>query len=207
MVHRREVNGHEINLGNHGALYKNAMTWWDHDTGSIWSQPTGEAILGPRKGARLELLPSTLTPWSAWREAHPDTLALDFGADAAGYALDDMLIVVDLGDEAVGFPFPTVRRLRVVNATVSDVPVAVVTSGGNSDRWAVFLRRLNERTLDLGMNGAMFVDEQTGTEWDPVSGVAMKGPLAGERLDVLPAFTEFAPNFEDHFQDGRIWSP
>lgn len=49
MVHRRELDGAEIVFGNQGALYKDAMTWWDHDTGSVWSQPTGEAILGPRK--------------------------------------------------------------------------------------------------------------------------------------------------------------
>ena len=75
MVHRRELDGEEVIFGNQGALWGNAMTWWDHDTGSIWSQPLGEAILGPRKGERFELLPSTLTTWEAWQSAHPETLA------------------------------------------------------------------------------------------------------------------------------------
>ena len=77
MVHRREIDGEELVFGNQGALWGNAMTWWDHGTGSIWSQPIAEAILGPRKGDRLELFPSTLTRWGPWREAHPETLALD----------------------------------------------------------------------------------------------------------------------------------
>lgn len=64
-VHRRELDGEPVLFGNQGALWSNAMTWWDHQTGSIWSQPLGEAIAGPYKGRRLDLLPSTLTTWSA----------------------------------------------------------------------------------------------------------------------------------------------
>ncbi len=61
MVHRREVNGETLVFGVHGALWGNAMTWWDHSTGSIWSQPLGEAIAGPLKGETVELLPSQFT--------------------------------------------------------------------------------------------------------------------------------------------------
>ena len=63
MVHRRDIDGRGVVFGNQGDFYMNAMTWWDHDTSSVWSQPTGEAILGPLKGERLELVPSTLTEW------------------------------------------------------------------------------------------------------------------------------------------------
>ena len=34
MVHRREVNGEVLIFGNQGALWGNAMTWFDHDTGT-----------------------------------------------------------------------------------------------------------------------------------------------------------------------------
>ena len=81
MVHRREIEGEEVVLGNQGALFKDAMTWWDHDTGSVWSQTRGEAILGPRSGYRLESLRFTVTVWASWRRDHPGTLALD--ADSA----------------------------------------------------------------------------------------------------------------------------
>ncbi len=64
-------------LGNQGALLGNAMTWWDHDTGSVWSQPLGEAVMGPRTGDRLELMAAQLTSWGTWKEDHPSTVALD----------------------------------------------------------------------------------------------------------------------------------
>ncbi len=51
-----------------------AMTWWDHDTNSIWSQPWGRAIRGELKGIELFLLPSELTTWGSWKAEHPDTL-------------------------------------------------------------------------------------------------------------------------------------
>ena len=53
----------------------NAMTWFDHETNSIWSQPWGIAISGPLKGTRLDMLPFSLTLWASWQTEHPDTLA------------------------------------------------------------------------------------------------------------------------------------
>ena len=113
MVHRRSNQAGVSVFGNQGALFGNAMTWWDHDTGSVWSQPLGEAILGPRKGERLELLPSTLTTWEAWRTAHPETLALDVSAGRSGFDLSRMAIVIDLGTEAVAYSIPRLREVGV----------------------------------------------------------------------------------------------
>ena len=75
-MHDRRVSGEALVFGNQGGLFMNAMTWWDHASGSVWSQPWGRAIAGPLKGVELELLPSELVPWKTWRETHPNTLAL-----------------------------------------------------------------------------------------------------------------------------------
>ena len=66
MVHRRELNGQVLVFGNQGALWGNAMTWFDHGTGSVWSQPLGEAIVGDRKGDVLDVMVSQLTSWGTW---------------------------------------------------------------------------------------------------------------------------------------------
>ena len=79
MVHDRRIDGEAHTFGNAGGLMMNAMTWWDHETESIWSQPWGRAIAGPLKGTELELIPSQLVPWKTWRETYPDTLALQAG--------------------------------------------------------------------------------------------------------------------------------
>jgi len=172
MVHRREVDGDEIILGSQGALWGNAMTWWDHDTGSIWSQPLGEAILGPRKGARLELMPSTLTTWAAWQAAHPETVALDVHAWATGgFDLENMSVVVDLGAESASYRIPSLREVGVVNDVVAGIEIAVVIDPGDSQRWAVFSRRLDDAFVHLAMTDGLLVDTTTGTLFDPFLGL------------------------------------
>jgi hypothetical protein len=207
MVHRREVDGQTLMFGNHGALWGNAMTWWDHDTGTIWSQPLGEAIVGPRKGARLELFPVSFTTWAAWREANPETLALDAPGQPSGFALEDLVVVVDLGSEAVAYHTSVLLQLGVINDTVAGVEIAVVSDPSDPQRWSVFSRHLNEGVVLLEMVGDQLKDVESGTTWDPGRGVATGGPLSGDVLNLLPGFTSFADDFETFRPEGRLWQP
>jgi hypothetical protein len=205
MVHRRELDGTAIVLGNQGALWGNAMTWWDHETGSIWSQPLGEAIIGPLEGATLELLPSTLTTWSAWREAHPETEALDVHAWRTGFHLEDMAVVVDRGSEAMAYSIPALREVGVVNDIVAGLEIAVAIDPADPARWAAFSRRLDETVVELDRTDAGLVDRATGTVFDPFLGVGVSGPLADQGLDTLPAFTAFPSDFDTFFPGGIHW--
>ena len=207
MVHRREIDGEEAVFGNYGALYQNAMTWFDHGTGSIWSQPLGEAIAGPLKGERLELLPSTLTRWDDWLAVHPETLALDAGGGDGGFDLDSMVLVVDFTSDAVAVPVSDLRDVGVANTEVAGVEIAVVLDPASADRWSVLSRRLDDRVVTLAVADGRLVDEETGTVWDPVRGRALEGPLAGETLDLLPGFTAFPRDYRSFWPDGRVWSP
>lgn len=207
MVHRRELDGTELMFGVHGALWGNAMTWWDHDTGSIWSQPIGEAIVGPRAGARLELFPSTFTTWGAWRESYPDTIALDVPAGTTRFDLDGLLIVVDFTSDTSAYRVEDLRRIGVANDVVAGLEIAVVIDPENPQRWSVFSRRLDATTVVLEIRGDALVDAGTGTTWDPVRGIGLAGPLAGEILDLLPGFTSFPGDYPTFFPEGRVWQP
>lgn len=205
MVHRREVEGETLVFGVHGALLGNAMTWWDHDTGSIWSQPTGTAVAGPRKGQQLELLPVSFTDWESWIGAHPDTLALDAPGGATGFDLEALYIVVDFTAEAVAYPVVDLQRRGVINDTVADLEIAVVSDPQDSRSWRVLSRRLDDRVVELTVNGVRLVDRETGTTWDPVTGIGIDGELAGQVLDVLPALTSFPDDYDTFWPDGRVW--
>ncbi len=225
MVHRREIDGQPIVLGNHGALWGNAMTWFDHETGSVWSQPLGEAILGPLTGERLELLPSTLTEWGDWKQAHPDSLALDAPSTRNGFALENMAIVVELGDSSVAFPSPDVRETGVANSEVDGVPVAVVIAT-EGDNWAVFSRQLDDRVVELTVElpvevtgdleaesvsgestdgGPVLVEVGGDGRWDPVLGLGLDGE--SQNLDLLPGFTSFPSDYVTFFPNGAFWQP
>ena len=207
MVHRRELAGETLILGNQGALWGNAMTWWDHDTGSVWSQPLGEAIAGPRKGATLEQLPVTFTTWGAWLEAHPETVAFDAPARNSGFDLAELSIVVEFGEAAVAYPVHELWERGVINDVVAGLEIAVVSDPTDPERWAVFSRRLDEEVVELSVLGDTIVDVRTGTEWDPVRGVARNGELSGDVLNLLPAITSFPGDFATFWPEGRVWQP
>jgi len=144
MVHRRSIEDREVAFGNQGALFGNAMTWFDYDTGSVWSQPLGEAILGPAKGAKLELLPSTLTRWGEWLRLFPDSLALDAPGQNAGYDLDELSIVVAFANDSAAYPYRNISA--VINDTVGGVPIAVVVEPDSRDSWSVWSRNIERRS-------------------------------------------------------------
>jgi hypothetical protein len=177
------------------------MTWWDHKTGSIWSQPLGEAIVGPLQGETLELLPSTLTTWGAWQASYPNTQALDAPGWPTSFDLENMAIVIDLGTESVAYDIPALRDIGVVNDVVAGVEVAIVIDPADPQRWAVFSRRLDETVVDLGLSEEGLRDVLTGALFDPFTG-------AGEdqSLNRLAAFTSFPDDYFTFFPDGRLWT-
>lgn len=207
MVHRREVNGEEIIFGVHGALWGNAMTWWDHDTGSVWSQPIGEAIVGPRKGQTVELLPSEFTTWDAWQAEHPDTLALNAPAGPTGFDLEDFYIVIDFTEEARAYPVPDLQRAGVVNDVVAGLEIAVVSDPTDPNRWAVFSRRLNDTIVELEIDGDLLRDTITGSTFHPTRGLGVDGDFAGQILGLLPGLTSFPGDFDTFWPDGTVWNP
>ena len=76
MVFDAEVSGRELTFGVSGLLYNSDLLMYDRQTESLWSQIEGRAVSGPLKGKELELMPSRLTSWKAWRAEHPDTRVL-----------------------------------------------------------------------------------------------------------------------------------
>ena len=77
----------------------NALVMYDTQTDTLWSQFLGEAVEGPMAGTRLEMLPSQLITYGAWKDRHPDTLVLE----KSPYGIN-----VYQDDEDRGDPGPTI---------------------------------------------------------------------------------------------------
>jgi hypothetical protein len=204
-VHDRRIDGVEHTFGNEGALFQNAMTWWDWETQSIWSQPWGAAIDGELVGTRLTLLPFELVPWQSWFDRHPDTMVLiDERADLSyngSTSIDRFVIGVSIGEAAKGFFFASSAVQGVVNETVGNFPVAVFADE-ESRVIHVFLRspvagfnspetlpdQLTFAVVEnpAAINGKTIQDTETGSTWDVELGVAVEGPLKGAVLQRAP---------------------
>jgi len=73
VVYGRRVEGQTLTLGVSGKLWRNSLVMFDRETGTLWSQITGEAVEGPLKGKRLEKLAvaSRETTFEDWVTAFP----------------------------------------------------------------------------------------------------------------------------------------
>ena len=76
-MYSRDLDGKTYTFGVSGKLWRDALLMYDHQTRSLWSHITGEAIQGPLKGKRLK--PLVCTPqitWGTWRLNYPKTRVL-----------------------------------------------------------------------------------------------------------------------------------
>ncbi len=83
------ADGERIHVGVSGLLFNNNLIMYDRrDRQSLYPQMIYKAVLGPRQGEELELLPVTECTWEYWKRVHPDTRVIDgngTGASISNY--------------------------------------------------------------------------------------------------------------------------
>src|SRR5262249_49792247 len=74
----RDGAGAPLTFGTSGLLVRSNKLMLDRQTRTLWSNLTGEPVLGPlaASGFRLQILPLTVTTWGEWRSRHPATTVL-----------------------------------------------------------------------------------------------------------------------------------
>lgn len=182
-------------FGNEGGLYRRAMVWWDHETESFWSQPTGQAILGDYAGVRLQGIPAAIEPWSAWFGEHPDTLVLsnDLGGRRTNpFSSRPRTEVAGLllGDFSKAWVVEEVRGVVALNDRIGDLPV-LVYANPETRVVRLYLRETESGVHDFSWADGRLTDVATGSEWSGSRGLAIDGPLAGQALRVLPHSSSF----------------
>ena len=76
-MYSRELEGKTYTFGVSGKLWRDALLMYDHQTRSLWSHITGEAIQGQLKGKKLKPLVSMpQIAWKTWNENYPNTKVL-----------------------------------------------------------------------------------------------------------------------------------
>ena len=236
-MYAREVAGRELTFGVSGKLIMNALVMYDRQTDTLWSQFLGVAVAGPLEGTMLEPLPSRIMEWAQWRDLHPDTLALDQGgrrsdayasyyrSSSAGvlgesnaddrFQRKEFVLGVQLADAARAYPFRYLNDAPVLNDRLGSTDLVVVFDS-NTGGGAVYVRTADGRTLsfepaeaDAGAGaGPLIQDRETGTIWSGLTGEAVRGPLAGEQLEVLPSFAVFWFAWSDFYPtDDNVYEP
>jgi hypothetical protein len=207
-VHDRRIDGVTHTFGNAGSLFMNAMTWYDHETNSIWSQPWGRAIRGDYKGVQLNLLPFQLTTWANWKEAHPDTQVMADDLNRIGRSRQgfqpDFVIGLVLGENARAYYYQDAIDIGAINDMLGEVPVVVWAS---DEIYNAYIRQVDGQTLTFRSEGESLIDLETGSVWDVVRGLAVSGPLEGSSLRAVPSLSSFDWAWEDFYPDSSFYSP
>ena len=128
------------------------------------------------------------------------------GQDVRNPALPAAEEVVGLviNGEAGAYPI-TIVRGTVVNDVLGTTPLAVAVSKAGTD-WA-FNRQVGDQTLTFAWDGAVLTDSETGSRWSLQTGRALSGPLAGERLEMLPERFAFWFSFVAAFHEATVYQP
>ena len=193
----------------------NALVMYDHQTNTLWSHFTGDAVRGPLVGTKLEILTAMQTSWKRWKELYPDTLVLDkegsyqydvyngyYESGSAGVIgetrSDDRLyskasvlgILID--GVAKAYARSDLYEHPVVNDSVAGEDL-VVTFDPESFTAVTFSRDVAGRTLtfqptDSPDSGSpLMVDDETGSLWLMLTGEAIEGELKGTMLEQIPS--------------------
>jgi hypothetical protein len=225
-VYARTVNQRVLTFGVSGKLARNSLLMYDHETQSLWSHLTGSAIQGPLRGSQLTVVAATETTWGAWKTAYPTTRVLphDYRRQLDRYATyyagndagilgrkrndsrlsgKDKVIGIRLMELPKAYALDSVVRARVVNDTFDQIAVVVFATGDKSA--SVYLRSLDGQTLAFDARDGRIRDRETGSTWDPVTGAATAGPLAGQRLTPVPATTSFWFGWFDFFPGTALY--
>ena len=235
VVYDRHLDGQLLTFGNTSALFQSDLVMYDRETISFWFQVGGEAIVGELTGARLTALPSITTGWQAWRELHPETLVLSretgfvrnydrdpfigledtinqgiFPFPVTDAALDDQLepaalvLGVELGDEARAYSLEEPEDAVIEDEL--DGEAIVVFRRAEGPVAVAFRPEAGGQELSFELRDGRFVDRETESEWS-LTGEAIAGPLAGERLAPLPARTTFWFAYVAAFPDATVYRP
>jgi thiol-disulfide isomerase/thioredoxin len=232
IVFDRRLDGQVLDFGTTGRLRYSNLVMYDRQSETWWQQATGEGIAGEHTGQQLAFLPAAIVSWQEFQESRPDGDVLSretgharsYGRNPySGY--DDVnrdpflytgpetpdklppmarVATVDLGGEAVAYPYSLLQDAQVINDTVDESPIVVLWQPGTAsalDAGVVaegrdvgsvntFRRDLGGQELTFRFDEGRIVDEQTASEWT-VLGEAIDGPLAGRRLEPIVHINHF----------------
>jgi hypothetical protein len=182
-------------------------------------QVLGKAVDGPLKGRELRQFPAVWTDWKSWRTAHPGTTAILLERGSRKYSntairatssRERVFEALQWGlardGRARSWPFSRLARQLIVNDTFAGIPLLVAFDPETLSPIG-FDRRLAGAELTFGRRGTDLVDQTTGSVWDPVTGRALRGPLAGRRLSLVAGTIATTATWRAFHPDTEVWDP
>jgi hypothetical protein len=244
----RDFDGQTLDFGTTGRLRFSNLIMYDRQTESWWQQATGDAIAGDYAGSQLTFYPASIISWADFKAAYPTGTVLSretghsrpYGNNPyLGY--DDVeqspflyrgeptpgqlvpmarVLTLDLGGEAVAYPYDILSSVNVVNDTVGGQRVVVfwvegtasaldtgnIPEGRDVGATVAYSAEVDGQPLAFEFADGVFRDKETGSEWD-ILGRAVAGELEGAQLTELPAINHFWFSWAAFRPETRVYEP
>lgn len=203
-------NGSRMTFGTSGLLYRSNKLMVDRSTLTLWSNLTGEPVVGrlARSPITLEMLPMALTTWGSWKRDHPHTTVVQLDrsygarwgfryrpglADRArqGVAFpiwqrsdlldrDAEVYGLRVGEDAKAYPLEALYEQRLVHDRMGEIDLLIVA---DADGGAVRAYRAFNHRFQLIEDEYRLTDDD-GLEWR-ITEDALQPPT-GSSLEHLP---------------------
>lgn len=121
------------------------------------------------------------------------------------------VIIVQIGDEARAYPMQILMWHEIVNDEFAGVPVTVTYCPLCNSSFS-FDRRFGDHVLDFGTTGYLYggallmYDRQSHTIWAHFGGRGLAGPLADQRLDIIPSSIISWAQFKEEHPESAVLS-
>ena len=210
-MYARQVKDRTLTLFVAGRLLGNNLVMQDRETESYWSHMLGEAEAGPLKGKKLQQIPAVMTDWQSWSRHHPEGTAVVLKRNTASYVREsfkparEFVLGVVLNEKATAWSFDLLAKTPARNDRLGEMPV-LVAFDPKSATARVYERELGGRVLTFRLMDDQLTDQETGSTWDPVVGLAVAGHLEGQHLVPLPAIVSYASAWKDFHPLSQIYS-
>jgi hypothetical protein len=195
-VYARQVGDQKLTLGVSGMLWNRSLVMYDKETESLWSHLLGEAKQGPLKGKKLEQVPAVLTDWQTWSKQHPKGSVVLLSRTSKEYrrefyrAPEQFVLGIAADGKAKAWGFGELSKAPALNEEWDKQSVLVVFDKASVTA-RLYGRKLGDQVLTFQMAEGKLTDKETGSTWEPVTGQALAGPLAGKYLAALPAVVSY----------------
>jgi hypothetical protein len=232
-VFSRIVADKEYTFGVSGKLWRNGLVMYDHQTKTLWSGITGEALEGPLKGNRLEIIAAVpKVRWQDWKAAYPQSQVLtsdgfqDFDQDRyADYHLSGMtglfppehdnarlhpkalVMGIRFGAQARAYPLDAFVQRKIVTDRFAGKKLVIYRDPA-SEASAVYERHIDGVLLSFrpGKTWILLEDTTTGSTWNVVTGTAVTGPMQGKQLRRVPHVNIYWFAWVDFYPQTTLYS-
>lgn len=183
----------------------------DQETESLWSHILGKCMEGEFESKFLTTVPSLITDWETWTEMHPDTTVMLMSKTRFEYV---DLQYQNLSLHVVGVADGTASRAWKFEDLANEAPVndefegteLVVFFERESGTAYLYERAFQDKTLSFVESDGKYIDEQTGSTWDPRKGMALDGELKGTSLTPIAGITSYGAAWERFHPESTYWT-